>query len=133
MAELKEMLLHLPQELYDQILDFIVTIHGSMVYIDIAYKPPSTLQMNRSTRAKAALAYYKHSTFRTTPRRGKRWIQSLVEKHRELLSAVRYSCEPPEIQPTLVERLEYKHDEEYTNPEPFFHGALSALSLESRD
>lgn len=105
MASLDSLVQALPAELYNKIFDLTFTTDSGWTFahdkcdihrIACAYKPPSTLQVNRSTRAVFAKLYYgigtsrsRATTFYISSKDAARWISSLTSGHVFLLEEVR--------------------------------------------
>ena len=108
---LLEQLLDLPQELYDWIFDLTFTPASTIVNVDFDYKPPSTLQVNRSTRAKLGPSYYSNTIFETYPTVAWRWIRTLPREYYELLREVHCLQEPPKRRPIMAvsSRPDFEH------------------------
>ncbi|KAK4494241.1 hypothetical protein PRZ48_014539 [Zasmidium cellare] len=60
---LQRNLARIPQELYDEILDLVLTPTTSTVTIDKTYKPPPQIHISRATRTIAATRYYSDTAF----------------------------------------------------------------------
>lgn len=97
----------LPPEIYEITYNYTFTkIQYSMVNITTGYRPPSILQVDRSSRSLALRSYYQNTTFilqlsgaqsggqgawwlaSTVPPPGERWLRRLPSAHRGLLRQV---------------------------------------------
>ena len=87
---LKRYLNALPQELYDYILDLTITPELSIRYIDRNYRPPAILQIDRTSRFKAAQRYYGDGSkfFCSNYYDCILWLASLSNEHAALLQEV---------------------------------------------
>lgn len=88
MDELNKRINALPQELIDMISDEVFTADSDQVYeIATDYKPPSTLQVSRSTRQKFAQSYYGNgsSFLFQQPATAQTWALSIPAAHRNLI------------------------------------------------
>lgn len=94
----------LPAELFNDIKDLVFSLDTDTVHINLDYKPPALLQVNRATREQFATAYYGKTTFylydgRQTqverPEQLKnfaKWAKTLSGHRRHLIAQVHF-CE----------------------------------------
>lgn len=94
MPTLQQHLEDLPPELYDIIYNLTFTPEASAYHISGSYKPPSTLQINRTIRQLVTKRYYhpKAVFSCTNHEHCVRWLTSLSDETLKLLHEVR--CQP---------------------------------------
>ncbi|KAK4618206.1 hypothetical protein CLAFUW4_12074 [Fulvia fulva] len=103
MDELRGRIQGLPQELYDMIRDFTLTLDTSEngnITINRDYKPPVQLQIDSATRNKIAQEYYANTTFTFFKLHDGealciKWLDSLSPEARTSLREVRLEAPQP--------------------------------------
>ena len=101
MDELSGRIQALPAELYNLVFQYTFTADssGKVVYVTSQHKPPSLLQVDRTSRATFARSYYGSNTifaFRPAPEAlsdyaqlSLLWVRSLAREHMVLISDIR--------------------------------------------
>lgn len=79
----------LPPELYNEIFDLTFAPAPGIQHIRKGYKPPSCLQVSRSTRRNYVVSHYTRSTFYMTKEDCAKWLASLPDNHIDLLTEIR--------------------------------------------
>lgn len=90
--ELTALLRTLPQELFDAVREFVFTADPGERVVEEDYKPPAQLQVDRSTRARFAEAYYGDGAVFCFPAGLERaWLNAIPNAHFDKITRMR--CE----------------------------------------
>lgn len=95
MTNTRTLLEKLPQELYDMIYEFFLSMNAGEVYINNRYLPPVLLRLNASIRAASASLYYSRMTF-VADDIGclVAWLKRLHVSHVAMLTSLRLDGSP---------------------------------------
>ncbi|KAH9845170.1 hypothetical protein Tdes44962_MAKER06814 [Teratosphaeria destructans] len=93
-AEFRQRVHNLAPELYDMIYDYTFKIHRHTTFVDLLYRPPSIMAVDRRSRMAARKTYYLNTIF-TFDHQDlcKMWLKRLDSRSRRQIRCLRISLE----------------------------------------